>query len=128
MNQPLNEWSQQMDDIHKIVSRVGQTDAQVNTVKTQLEGVVDKAIVRSRSVDRDAVKETIEVTIKSYLADIPFGQKVTVAQIVSDFSNYSPAMISRILFDLSTEGKIKFDDQVKTWRDIYPALRFEPNL
>jgi len=117
-----------MDDIHKIVSRVGQTDAQVNTVKTQLEGVVDKAIVRSRSVDRDAVKETIEVTIKSYLADIPFGQKVTVAQIVSDFSNYSPAMISRILFDLSTEGKIKFDDQVKTWRDIYPALRFEPNL
>src|SRR5258706_15109784 len=45
-------------ELTKIVNRVGQTDAQLGSVKTQLEGVIEKAIDRSRKVDQEAGKKT----------------------------------------------------------------------
>lgn len=115
-------------ELTKIVDRVGETDAQLGSVKTQLEGVIDKAIVRSRRVDQEAVKETLEASLKSYIEDIPFGEKRNVGFVVKHFAQYPVIEVVRLLFELSQKGSIKFDRQVDAFENIGPRHNFEPSL
>lgn len=114
-------------ELAKIVDRVGQTDAELGSVKTQLEGVVDKAIVRSRKVDQEAAKETLEAFVTSYIENIPFGEKRTVDQLLAR-SQYSAVPVLRMLFELSMKRRIKFEEQISHWADMVPSTRFEPSL
>lgn len=116
------------DELTKIVNRVGQTDAQLGSVKTQLEGVIEKAIDRSRKVDQEAVKETLEAAIISYIENIPFGDKRTVDDVFAHASEYSPAAVAKILFDLSKRRKIKFDREMDKWFRMDISDSFEPIL
>jgi len=112
-------------ELTKIVDRVGQTDAQLGSVRTQLEGVVDKAIVRSRKVDQEAVEETLKAAISSYVATIPFGSRKTMSEVVDHFRKYRTIDVLKIFVELNKGGTIKFDDQeIKTWAHLRPETTF----
>ena len=115
-------------ELSNIVSKVGQTDAQLSSVKTQLEGVVDEAIARSRKVDKEAVTETAKAAVTSYISRIPFGEKRTVDDVVETVHIYSPTEVCKILFALSKTGSIKFEKKVKDWRELGPFDQFGSSL
>ena len=115
-------------ELAKIVDRVGETDARLGSVKTQLEGVVEKAIDRSRRVDQEAVKETLEASVISYIENTPFGKKRTVGDVVAHSSPYMPLEVVKILCELSKKGNIKFDREIKEWFEIGTFDQFEPSL
>jgi O6-methylguanine-DNA--protein-cysteine methyltransferase len=115
-------------ELTKIVDRVGQTDAQLGSVTSQLEGVVEKAISRSRRVDQEAVRETLKASVISYTESIPFGEKRTVGDVVAHSSPYMPLEVVKILFELSKKGKIEFDREINEWFAIGTFDQVEPSL
>lgn len=77
--------------------------------------------------DQEAKKETLEAFIASFIANIPFGEKRTVDELVKR-AQASPVDVCKIVFELSKKGNIKFDEQVGKWSDLGPSTQFEPTL
>ncbi|MDQ5845546.1 MAG: hypothetical protein M3539_09655 [Acidobacteriota bacterium] len=113
-------------ELTRIVDRVGQTDAQLSSVKEQLEGVVDKAIVRSRQVDHEAREETLKAVVSSYVEKVPFGIKKTMDEAVGDpgVMKYKLTDILKAFVELSNKGTIKFDSEINHWTQITPTTTF----
>jgi|SRR5882724_877989 len=112
-------------ELTKIVDRVGQTDAQLGSVKTQLEGVIDKAIVRSRKVDLDALQETLKTSIRSYVDDITRGKKTKTKEVVAHFTEYPIPDVLKALFQLSENGVIEFEEEIGGWTALGPNTSFK---
>ncbi|HZH32396.1 MAG TPA: hypothetical protein VEY11_16645 [Pyrinomonadaceae bacterium] len=112
-------------ELSNVVNRIGQTDSQISSVQQQISQVVDKAIVRSREVDKEAREETLKERLLSYLSIRP-SKQWEVDEVVTYFRNeFKLTDILKALFEISQDGTINFDTAISTWGDLFPNTTFK---
>ena len=109
-------------ELSNIVKKLGLTDVKVGKIRSYMESLLDKVIVQSRSVEKQALSETLRDDVLKALAnfasklDIVWAETIAIALM----EKYHFSDIFKELVALSQENIIEFPDYIKEWVDIRP--------
>lgn len=101
-------------ELSKVVDKVGKTDAELNAVRKELAAVIDKAILRSRVVEKEAREETLKDSILRFIRENP-REEWNTWHILERFEpQFSPTDIGKALLELRRDGVVKFSSRVRS--------------